>query len=77
MRKGRDGEQKQKTKENNDGNSGPLTSLPVDRLNGDRLQRRRSCQLLKFARIMIFGTCTCIAANKQQQHMWNAMLARA
>ena len=38
---------------------------------------------------MIFGTCTCIAANKQQQHicgmlcwhepnnMWNAILARA
>ena len=25
-------------------NSGPLTSLPVNRLNGDRLQRRRSCQ---------------------------------
>ena len=30
MRKGRDGEeQNNKTKENNDGNSGPLTSLPV------------------------------------------------
>jgi len=25
-------------------NSGPLTSLPVDRLNGNRLQCRRSCQ---------------------------------
>ena len=32
MRKGRDGE---KMKENNGENSGPLTSLPVDRLNGD------------------------------------------
>ena len=49
MRKGRDGEQKnQKTEktEKNDGNSGPLSSLPVDPLNGDRLQRRRSCQNL-------------------------------
>ena len=33
-------------KKNNDENSGPLTSLPVNRLNGDRLQRRRSCQKL-------------------------------
>ena len=33
MRKGRDGEKKWKKKmENNDENSGPLTSLPVDRL---------------------------------------------
>ena len=30
--------------ENNGENRGPLTSLPVNRLNGDRLQRRRSCQ---------------------------------
>ena len=37
MRKGRDGEM---VVENNGENSGPLTSLPVDRLNGDRLQRR-------------------------------------
>ena len=46
MRKGRDGEKMVKNggEENNDENSGPLTSLPVDRLNGDRLQRRRSCQ---------------------------------
>ena len=29
-------------KEKNGENSGPLTSLPVDRLNVDRLQRRRS-----------------------------------
>ena len=35
MRKGRDGEWKKKMEngmENNDENSGPLTSLPVDRL---------------------------------------------
>ena len=47
MRKVRDGEEKKmkkKKKENNDEYSGPLTSLPVNRLNGDRLQRRRSCQ---------------------------------
>ena len=45
MREGRDGEREKK--ENNDENIGPLTSLPVDRLNGCRLrlQRRRSCQL--------------------------------
>ena len=35
---------KNEKNENNDENSGPLTSLPVNRLNGDRLQRRRSCQ---------------------------------
>ena len=34
----------EKKMENNDENSGPLTLLPVARLNGDRLQRRRSCQ---------------------------------
>ena len=47
MRKGRDGEEEQKnrTEENNDGNSGPLTSLPVGLPKVDRLQRRRSCQL--------------------------------
>ena len=49
MRKGRDGEEQNRTeqnrtKENNDGNSGPLTSLPVDLPKVDRLQRRRSCQ---------------------------------
>ena len=54
MRKVRDGEEKnekknekkekKKKKKNNDKNSGPLTSLPVNPLNGDRLQRRRSCQ---------------------------------
>ena len=42
MRKGRDGEE-----ENNDGNSGPLTSLPVGLPKVDRLQRRRSCQKLE------------------------------
>ena len=50
MRKVDDGEKKEKRekkekKEKNGGNSGPLISLPVDRLNGDRLQHRRSCQL--------------------------------
>ena len=44
MRKVDNGE-KRKKREKNGENSGPLTSLPVDRLNGDRLQRRRSCQL--------------------------------
>ena len=35
MRKGRDGgEWKMEKMENNGENSGPLTSLPVDRLNG-------------------------------------------
>ena len=32
MRKGRDGEKKNGMVENTDENSGPLTSLPVDRL---------------------------------------------
>ena len=45
MRKGRDGEQKTK-EENNDGNSGPLMSLPVGLQKVERLQRRRSCQLV-------------------------------
>ena len=45
MRKVDDGEKKDKRekkekREKNGGNSGPLTSLPVDRLNGDQLQRR-------------------------------------
>ena len=46
MRKGRDGEQNrtEQKKENNDGNSGPLTSLPVGLPKVDQLQRRRSCQ---------------------------------
>ena len=39
MRKVDDGE-KRKKREKNGENSGPLTSLPVDRLKGDRLQRR-------------------------------------
>ena len=46
MRKGRDGEQ---TTEKSDGNSGPLTSLPVGLPKVDRLQRRRSCQNLKLS----------------------------
>ena len=42
MRKVDDGEEKrkEKRKEKNGDNSGPLTSLPVDRMNDDRLQRR-------------------------------------
>ena len=46
MRKGDDREKKKEKKEKkekrekNGENSGPLTSLPVDRLNSDRLQRR-------------------------------------
>ena len=44
MRKGRDGEQNRKKRNNNDENSGPLTSLPVGLPKVDRLQRRRSCQ---------------------------------
>ena len=35
---------RQEKREKNGENSDPLTSLPVDRLNGDRLQRRRLCQ---------------------------------
>ena len=42
MRKAR-GNKKRK-EERPDKNSGPLKSLPVDRLQGDQLQRRRSCQ---------------------------------
>ena len=37
-------EKKTKKKEYNDGNSGPLTSLAVDRLNGNQLQCRCSFQ---------------------------------
>ena len=47
MRKVDNGEKrrrKKKEREKNGGNSGPLTSLPVDRLNGDRLQCQSSCQ---------------------------------
>ena len=47
MRKVDDGEKRRRKKrerEKNGGNSGPLTSLPVDGLNGDRLQRQSSCQ---------------------------------
>ena len=41
-----DGKEKKekKKREKNGENSGPLTLLPVNRLNIDRLQRRRSCQ---------------------------------
>ena len=34
---------KEREREKNGENSGPLTSLPVDRLNGDQLQHRRLC----------------------------------
>ena len=44
FRKGSDGEKRKKEKNNE--NSGSLTSLPVDRLNGDRLQHRHSLQYL-------------------------------
>ena len=44
MRKGRDGEKNGIMEDNNGENSGPLTSLPVDHLNGNQLQRRRSWQ---------------------------------
>ena len=42
MRNVEDGEKKRREK--NGENSSPLTSLPVGRLNSDRLQRRRLCQ---------------------------------
>ena len=47
IRKGCDGEMElRKVEEEKNGeNSSSLTSLPVDRLNGDRLQRRRLFQL--------------------------------
>ena len=48
MRKGGDGENGKWNggkMEKNGENTGPLTSLPVDRLKGDRLQCQRSCQL--------------------------------
>ena len=46
MRRVEDGEEKKRKekREKNGENSGPLTSLSVDRRNGDRLQRRRLCQ---------------------------------
>ena len=40
MRNVDDGEKKQDTRKKNGENSGPLTSLPVNRLNSDRLQHR-------------------------------------
>ena len=43
MRKVDDGEKKEK--ENIGERSSPLTLLPVNRLNSDRRQRQRSCQL--------------------------------
>ena len=42
MRKG-DGEEEE-VEEKNGENSSPIPSLPVDRLNGNRLQRRPACQ---------------------------------
>ena len=68
MRKGRDGEQKT---EKNDGNSGPLSSLPVDPLKGDRLQRRRSCQ----KKVTIAITIT-IGQNLSIAHPWKTILCR-
>ena len=48
MRKGRDGEKKMENgmekMENNGENSGPLTSLPVDRLTATDCNADRSCQ---------------------------------
>ena len=47
MRKGRDGEWKKwngMKKENNGENSGPLSSLPVDRLTATDCNAYRSCQ---------------------------------
>ena len=51
MRKGRDGEKMEKMEkkkwngmENNGENSGPLTSLPVDRLTATDCNGDRSCQ---------------------------------
>ena len=44
MRKGRDGEWKKNGMGNNGENSGPLTSLPVDRLTATDCNADRSCQ---------------------------------
>ena len=44
MRKGRDGENGMEKKENNGENSGPLSSLPVDRLTATDCNADRSCQ---------------------------------
>ena len=46
MRKGRDGEWNGMEKENNGENSGPLTSLPVDRLTATDCNADRTCQFL-------------------------------
>ena len=47
MRKVDDGEERKKRKQNNVVYSGHLTSLPVDRPNVDRLERRTFANILK------------------------------
>ena len=74
MRKGRAGEKKWKKNKNNDENSGPLTSLPVDRLTGTNCNADRSCQKLDWFHLYLElpqrwkGVCYCL-------YYWKAVLA--
>ena len=69
MRKGRDGEKKKKKrKENNGGNSGHyvVASRPP---KGDRLQRRRSCQLMYITTLQLFLAITPLATFSSSSYL--------
>ena len=61
MSKGRDGEKKDKMEKNNGENSGPLPSLPVDRLTATDCNGDRSCQKLNlYMCVMCILVCECV-----------------